>query len=174
MRDKAHHRVALAGLAILLAVAAHIPVANADDAAPPLPARTAKGGSEIERFCSNIADAAKDRRYAIQTAELEKLKADVDARMAKLEAKRAEYEGWLKRRQDFMTKAEESVVAIYAKMKPDAAAERLAGLDPELAAAMLMKIAPRQAGVILNEMDSKQAAKLTSIMAAAARPEDPS
>ena len=36
--------------------------------------------SEVERFCSNIADAARDRRYALQAAELKQLQADIDAR----------------------------------------------------------------------------------------------
>lgn len=129
---------------------------------------------EIQEFCSNIADAAKDRRYALQLKELEALKKEVDSRVAQLEAKRAEYEQWLKRRQDFMTSAEKSVVDIYSKMKADAAAERLADVDPMLAAGILMKLNTRQAGIILNEMNRKAAAKLTGIMAAVARPQDPS
>jgi len=129
---------------------------------------------EIRQFCANIADAAKDRRYALQAMELEKLKTDIDERVAKLEAKRVEYEEWLKRREDFMAMAEASVVDIYSKMKPDAAAERLSEVEPMLAASILMKLNTRQAGVILNEMKSKSAAKLTGIMAAAANPQDPS
>lgn len=129
---------------------------------------------EIQEFCSNIADAAKDRRYALQLKELEALKKEVDSRVAQLEAKRAEYEEWLKRRQDFMTSAEKSVVDIYSRMKADAAAERLADVDPMLAAGILMKLNTRQAGIILNEMNRKAAAKLTGIMAAVARPQDPS
>jgi flagellar motility protein MotE (MotC chaperone) len=149
------------------------------------PARTASGGdvvaaapaageTEVERFCSNIADAARDRRYALQTQELQKLKADIDERIKALEAKRLEYEEWLKRRDDFLDKAEDNVVKIYAKMKPDAAAERLAEVKIELAAGILMKLDPRQASTILNEMDTKAAATITGIMGAATRKEDPS
>lgn len=72
-----------------------------------------------------------------------------------------------------MAKAEASVVDIYSKMKPDAAAERLSAVEPMLAASILMKLNTRQAGVILNEMNSKSAAKLTGIMAAVANPQDP-
>ncbi len=128
---------------------------------------------EIREFCSNIADAAKDRRYALQVQELETLKKDIDTRVAQLEAKRAEYETWLKRREEFMTSAERGVVEIYSKMKPDAAAERLSDVEPMLAAAILMKLNTRQAGIILNEMNRKAAAELTGIMAAASRPQDP-
>jgi len=135
---------------------------------------TAAAGSDTERFCSSIVDAARDRRYAIQTAELETLRKDVDARLALLEEKRVEYEGWLKRRNEFLSRAEDSVVAIYATMRPDAAAERLAELKAELAAGILMKLKAKDAGIILNEMDSKAAATLTTIMASAARRQDPS
>jgi flagellar motility protein MotE (MotC chaperone) len=130
--------------------------------------------SEVERFCSNIADAARDRRYALQAAELKQLQTEVDNRIKALEEKRNEYETWLKRREVFLARAEEGVVNIYAGMKPDAAAERLAIVDVNLAAAILMKLESRKAGVILNEMDQKAAAKLTGIMASAARRTDPS
>lgn len=140
---------------------------------PVLAAATPEPTTEIQRFCSNIADAARDRRYALQAKELETLQADIDKRMKALEEKRAEYEEWLKRRNDFMAGAEDGVVKIYARMRPDAAAERLAEVDVELAAAILMKLDSRQAGVILNEMERKAAAALTGIMASAARKEDP-
>jgi flagellar motility protein MotE (MotC chaperone) len=149
------------------------------------PARTASGetanaaaaattGDEVQRFCTNITDAARDRRYALQAKELERLKGEIDERMKALEAKRKEYEDWLKRRDDFLAKAEDNVVKIYAKMKPDAAAERLAEVKVELAAGILMKLDPRQSSTILNEMDSKAAATITGIMASAARKVDPS
>lgn len=128
---------------------------------------------DIRRFCSNIADAARDRRYALQKSELETLQKDIDQRIAALEEKRAEYEEWLARRNDFLARAEENLVDIYSRMRPDAAAERLAEVKPELAAGILMKLQSRQAGVILNEMDSKIAAVLTGIMASAARRQDP-
>ena len=145
----------------------------------PAPAFTAEaqaGSSrnEVERFCTNIADAARDRRYVLQTQQLEELKSEVDARIAALEEKRREFEGWLARREAFLAKAEENLVQIYSSMRPDAAAERLAEVRVDLAAAILMKLEPRTAGIILNEMNSKTAAAITGIMASAGRPEDPS
>ncbi|TIV66219.1 MAG: hypothetical protein E5V86_09255 [Mesorhizobium sp.] len=125
--------------------------------------------SEVQRFCSNI-----DSRYALQAEELKQLQAGIDERMKALEAKKAEYEEWLKRREVFLARAEDGVVKIYAGMKPDAAAERLAMVNAELAAAILMKLDSRKASVILNEMDQKAAATLTGIMASAARRVDPS
>ena len=139
-----------------------------------LPDAAGKTATEVERFCTGIADAARDRRYSLQAMELKKLQEDVDARIKLLDAKRAEYESWMKRREEFLAQAEDGVVKIYASMKPDAAAERLAALNARLAAGILMKLDSRKAGVILNEMDSEAAATLTGIMAAAARREDPS
>ncbi len=133
----------------------------------------AETGTEIERFCSNIADAARDRRYALQAQELVSLQKEVDSRIKALEEKRAEYESWMKRREEFLALAEDGVVKIYGGMRPDAAAERLAELDAVLAAGILMKLDARKAGVILNEMQPKVAATLTGIMANAARRSDP-
>lgn len=130
-------------------------------------------GTEVERFCSNIADAARDRRYMLQTEELQALQQEVDKRIKLLEEKRAEYEAWLKRREDFLAKAEDGVVKIYSGMRADAAAERLAEMDASLAAGILMKLEARKAGVILNEMERKAAAMLTGVMAAASRRNDP-
>lgn len=181
--------LAAAGLAVVLAGAG---TAYAEQAAPkavpaqgaptqfiarPVPTDTpiaAVEPSEVERFCSNIADAARDRRYALQAEELKNLQAEVDKRIALLEERRTEYETWLKRREVFLARAEEGVVQIYSRMKPDAAAERLAVMNIDLAAAILMKLDARKSSVILNEMESKSAAELTRIMASASRREDPS
>jgi flagellar motility protein MotE (MotC chaperone) len=151
-----------------------LPGAPAAEAPQQLTRETAPDESEIQRFCSNIADAARDRRYVLQAEELKQLQAGIDQRMKALEDKRAEYEQWLKRREVFLARAEDSIVKIYAGMKPDAAAERLAMVNVDLAAAILLKLDPRKAGVILNEMDQKSAAALTGIMASAARRVDPS
>jgi flagellar motility protein MotE (MotC chaperone) len=159
----------------LMAVGPAQTASGADEAAQVAAvAAPAEGSTEVQRFCSNIADAARDRRYALQEQELEKLRADIDVRIKALEEKRKEYEEWLKRRDDFLAKAEDNVVKIYAKMKPDAAAERLAEVNLELAAGILMKLNPKQSSIILNEMDRKAAATITGVMAAATRKEDPS
>lgn len=141
---------------------------------PQAPVSGATTGGEIERFCTNIADAARDRRYALQSKELEALQAEIDQRIRQLEEKRVEYQTWLEKREAFVALAEGNVVEIYASMRPDAAAERMEELRGELAAAILMKLDARKAGVILNEMEKKSAAMLTNIMANAARNEDPS
>ena len=170
----ANGRVALAaGVGILLGALVFSGTPAATQAVDALTERIGQVDDDIRRFCSNIADAARDRRHALQQAELESLQKDIDQRIAALEEKRAEYEEWLARRNDFLAKAEGNLVDIYSRMRPDAAAERLAEVNAELAAGILMKLQARQAGIILNEMDSKAAATLTGIMASAARRQDP-
>ncbi|MDK1488513.1 MotE family protein [Sinorhizobium sp. 7-81] len=153
-----------AACALMLA----LPGAFAQDVtAPP-----AESGSvnEIQQFCTNIADAARDQRYLLQRKELENLQASVDERIATLEKRRAEYEDWLKRRNDFLKQAELGLVDIYKTMKPDAAAGKLEMVRPEIAAAIVMRLPPRQSSLILSEMSDDKAAVLTNIISSASDP----
>ena len=125
---------------------------------------------DVEQFCTNIADAARDRRYLIQKQQLADLKAGVDKRMKELDAKRAEYEDWLTRRNDFLKSAQAGLVDIYNKMESDAAAGQLELLDPNIAAAIVMKLPPAKASAILNEMKAEKAARIAGIIASAGDP----
>ena len=126
--------------------------------------------NEIQQFCTNIADAARDQRYLLQRKDLETLQASVDERIAALEKRRAEYEDWLKRRNDFLKQAELGLVDIYKTMKPDAAAGKLEMVRPEIAAAIVMKLPARQSSLILSEMSDEKAAVLTNIISSASDP----
>lgn len=112
---------------------------------------------EIRKFCGNIDDQAADARYALQTRQLTELKADVEERMRALEEKRREYEMWLKRRDEFVSKAQDSLVDIISKMKPEAAA------------ALILKLNPRVSSIILNEMPPEKAAKLARVIVGSQR-----
>jgi flagellar motility protein MotE (MotC chaperone) len=116
------------------------------------------------QFCTNISDAAADARLAWQMKELEKTEASLRERIAELEAKRAEYEKWLKLRQDFLKKAEDNVVGIYSRMRPDAAAAQIASMQDETAAAVLAKLNVRSSSAILNEMEPARAAHLANTL----------
>jgi flagellar motility protein MotE (MotC chaperone) len=119
---------------------------------------------EIDRYCTNITDTAADARYAMQTRELAELRADIDSRIEQLDAKRKEYEIWLKRRDEFIDKAEDSLVGIISKMRPDAAAAQMALLGDEAAAALLLKLNPRVSSVILNEMPAEKSSRLARVI----------
>lgn len=132
----------------------------------PCAAQTAGEASDVERFCTNIAEPARERRYAILQAQIETLETGVETRMRALEAKRAEVEEWLGKRDAFLDRAEDRLVAIYDNMRPDAAAERLALLDDALAAGIVMKLKPKRAALVLNEMDTARAAAVSALIAA--------
>ena len=122
--------------------------------------------NDIETFCTNIADPARERRYTIKKQKLEDLQRRIEAQMLALESKRAELDEWVSRRDAFADRARESLVEIYSRMRPDAAAERLSLLSDMLAAAILMKLKPSKAGVILNEMETEKAAAISTVIAA--------
>ena len=128
-------------------------------------------GDEIQQFCTNIADAARDQRYLLQKKDLEKLQADVDERIATLEKRRDEYEDWLKRRDDFLKQAQIGLVGIYKTMKADAAAAKLELVNPGVAAAIIMSLPPRQSSLILSEMSNEKAAVVTNVISSATDPD---
>lgn len=177
------------GLAITGAVPASEPPAPAPAPAP-APVRPAKPGSvtappkpappvaaapadgDVALFCSNVTDPAVDARLAWQLKELEKAENQLRERIAEVEAKRAEYEKWMALRDDFLKKAEASVVEIYSRMKPDAAATQIAGMADETAAAVLAKLSPRSSSAIFNEMDTARAAHLADLLGGMRRVDD--
>jgi flagellar motility protein MotE (MotC chaperone) len=155
----------LAGMTLQAAAQTQLP--SLLEQAPP-----AANSDDIRRFCSNITDAARERRFAIQKAELEKLRQEIEDKITLLEEKRVELEEWAKRRDEFSEAANEGLVEVYAKMRPDAAAQRMEKLPGGLTAALLTKLSPRAAGTILNEMSPDQAANVTVIMSAVASKTD--
>jgi flagellar motility protein MotE (MotC chaperone) len=143
--------------------------------APPKPAppqAAVPADNEVALFCSNVADPAVDARLAWQLKELEKTENQLRERIAEVEAKRAEYEKWMALRDDFLKKAEASVVEIYSRMKPDAAATQIAGMADETAAAVLAKLSPRSSSAIFNEMDTARAAHLADLLGGMRRVDD--
>src|SRR3954447_22032355 len=143
--------------------------------APPKPAppqAAANADNEVALFCSNVADPAVDARLAWQLKELEKSENQLRERIAEVEAKRAEYEKWMALRDDFLKKAEASVVEIYSRMKPDAAATQIAGMADETAAAVLAKLSPRSSSAIFNEMETGRAAHLADLLGGMRRVDD--
>ncbi|WP_420960900.1 MotE family protein [Brucella sp. IR073] len=151
---------AVVAIFLALAPAAH---AQQTGAIPQVPSSV----EEIQKYCSNLTDNAADARHAIQTKELNDLRKQVDERVKALEEKRKEYEVWLQRRNEFIAKAQDSLVQIISKMKPDAAAAQLTLIDDEAAAALLLKLSPRTSSVILNEMPAEKSAQLARVIVGA-------
>jgi flagellar motility protein MotE (MotC chaperone) len=142
--------------------------------APPKPAPPAviSHENEVAQFCSNVVDPAVDARLAWQLTELAKAETKLRERIAEVEAKRAEYEKWMALRDEFLKKAEASVVEIYSRMRPESAATQIAGMADETAAAVLAKLSPRSSSAIFNEMDSARAAHLADLLGGMRRVDD--
>ncbi len=118
--------------------------------------------SEAQRYCQNVAAAAADARFALQTRKLNDLEGEIAKRVAALEAKEAEVKDVLSRHDEAVKRADATVVAIYAKMRPDAAAQQISALDDATAAAVLEQLNARQASAILNEITPERAVKLVN------------
>ena len=133
------------------------------------PSRRRSRPSAARQYCVNIANAAADARFAWQKKTLADTEQELEKRIALLEAKTAEFQKWVTRRDEFVKKARDNLVLIYSRMRPDAAAMQLTAMDEETASAVLLKLEPRTASLILNEMEPAQAARLTAIIGGAAR-----
>jgi flagellar motility protein MotE (MotC chaperone) len=130
------------------------------------PQDAAASAGDVKQFCINNAAAAGDARIAWQTAKLLDLESKIKQRLAELEARKAELMELQKAREEAMKNARDEVIAIYAHMKPEAAAPLLAAMEDPVAAAILARLSPRTASAILNEMEPARAAQLTHGMAA--------
>lgn len=164
-------RKSLARSGLLVALLGFCPAAAHAASAAPEPKRAegvvaavppAPPATDAQRFCQNVAAAAADARFALQTRKLNDLEEGVAKRVAALEAKEAEVKAVLAEHEEAKKRAETSLVAIYAKMRPDAAAGQIAALDNATAAAVLRGLNARQSSAILNEISSDRAVKLVN------------
>ncbi len=121
--------------------------------------------SDVERFCSNIATGANEARLAFQMEQAALIEKDIEDKTAKLDSKIQELKALIAKRDDFLKRSEEATVAIFAKMRPDAAALQLISMDERSAASVVSKLNPRSASLILAEMDPGRAARLAEAMA---------
>jgi flagellar motility protein MotE (MotC chaperone) len=126
-------------------------------------------GESAGRFCSNIAPTAVEARIAWQMKRLNELDEQIKRRIAELNVKEAEARAWVTKREDMLNKASDDIVAIYAKMQPEAASAQLSAMDDGGAAGILSKLNARVASAILDEMDSARAARLTDLISGAAK-----
>jgi flagellar motility protein MotE (MotC chaperone) len=125
----------------------------------------AENGDGVARYCANIAPVAVESRIAWEMKRLKELEDEIKGKMTALDAKETEARDWVNKRQDLLSRAEDDIVAIYAKMKPEASAAQMNVMDDASAAAILSKLNPRAASAILGEMEAERAAKLSDIIA---------
>jgi flagellar motility protein MotE (MotC chaperone) len=169
----AHSRPRLRSSILLLAAATLGLSIRAADAEPKKPEAVARSetpraresratpSAESAKYCAEIAAAASLARNARAEKDLIELEKRLVERAAELDAKRAELQAVIDRHEAMVKKADERLVAIYARMRPDAAAAQFADMDEEMAAAMLMRLEPKKSSAILNEMEAPRAVALT-------------
>jgi flagellar motility protein MotE (MotC chaperone) len=160
-------------LACAFAIAGQSAAFAQDGVKPKVPAITPdkSAESDIARYCANFAPLAAESRMAYQTKLLIALEAEVKKRISELETQEAEARDWVTKREALLKSANEDVVAIYAKMEPEAAAAQIGAMGDAAGAAILVKLNPRAAGGILGEMDAEKAARLTNLIAGQTDPE---
>ena len=164
-------RLISASLALML----FAPVVGAEDAKSDdkemevlqMPSPTAPELSPAQQYCSNVLDEATAAQIAQQTRNLEKAQKQLDDRIGLLSEKAEVLKSWIKMREDFTVRATESLVQIYSKMKPDAAAAQLAVMDEMVAAAVVSKLTPKVSSLIMTEMEAAKAARLSAVIAGA-------
>lgn len=135
--------------------------AFADDPTPPR--------SLVDGYCGAIGDKAAEARAAWQTEQLTDLQKRIEEKLVQLENKRKDLQGWVEKRDQILKSANQSLVDIYAKMDPEAAAAQLARAETATAVSVLHQLKARSASAILNSMDPDKAAMLVKMLAATAR-----
>ncbi len=165
------HSLALPGLLAMLASLG--PTAQAAAPAAPSPAAAPMPATDAQRFCQNVAAAAADARFALQTRKLNDLQDGIAKRISALEAKEEEIKAVLAMHDQAKKQAEAALVGIYAKMRPDAAAGQIAALDDAVAAAVLQGLNARQSSAILNEIPAERAVRLVGTIAGLVPPPPP-
>lgn len=173
-------RVAGGLLGCMMMGAPGIAAANADKAANPVPiemqadlllitgsTKAASTSTTTSDYCKSLGPAAGEARMKWQADQLKKLERQVETATAELEQRRKELQDWITRRDDFIKRANEQLIAIYRSIKPEVAAAQLSELNDETASAILLKLDARVASRIFDELPGPRAARLVSLIAGA-------
>ena len=122
---------------------------------------------DYQKYCYNIADEARDARYARQKLLLERMREELRVLMQRLEKKSAEYERWVKAREDIRRRMTRAMIETYAKMEPEVAAQQIARMEYAVAVAILTGLEPKKASAILGEMEPRVAGNLVNVIVGA-------
>ena len=121
--------------------------------------------SEIQRYCSGAVPSVKDARTMWEVGQLSDAEKRIAEKTALLEKRLKQLEEWSAKRDEFMKRADDNTVAIFAKMKPEAAAAQFATMDERDAASFISKLPPRAASLVLGEMEAGRAGRLARLAA---------
>lgn len=119
---------------------------------------------DFQQYCYYNVDAVSDAKFAWQAKTIAEMETKLKVVIEKLEAKQKEYQTWVTRREEFISKMTTSLVKIYSAMDPENAAAQIAIVDFDTAVSILTKLQPRAASAILNEMKPERASQLVKII----------
>ena len=123
---------------------------------------------DFQKFCFYNADAVQEARFVWQAKLISRMEERLKKLIKRLEVRQAEYKKWVKRREDFISKATDTLVSIYTAMDPEVAATQIAQMDYDTALSILIKLKPRDASAIMNELEPKRAGQLVKVIVGAA------
>jgi len=124
--------------------------------------------SLARQYCRVVGNDALAAKLAEERRRAEDLKRQIETKIGELEAATAEQKKWLQLRKEFQEKATDNLVAVYALMDAEAAAQRLTNVTDDVAAAILLKLPAKATSAILAEMQSDKAGRLTAYLAGSA------
>ena len=143
------------------------------EAEPPVPpGADSEKMTPAEQYCAKVGDVAAKTQFVKQRKAFEQAQAGLDARIKSLNEKTEKLQSWIKKREDFLTSASDSLVEIYTKMKPEVAASQLVLMKATMAAAIVARLPPKAASAVLAEMDAPRAAQMSAVLAGVAELQD--
>ena len=122
---------------------------------------------DYQKYCYNRADEARYARCARQKLLLQRMRERLRDLMRRLEKKSAEYERWVKAREDIRRRMTRAMIETYAKMEPEVAAQQIARMEYAVAVAILTGLEPKKASAILGEMEPRVAGNLVNVIVGA-------
>lgn len=147
-------------LALLCAASVNVEQPHAAEGQPVEKPMAERDQSDGQEYCSSVAKAATAAKAAAQEARLRDLESLIKRRGDELDAKKRELEAVIEKYETLLRKADETLVTVYTKMKPDSAAAQFALLDDEVAVALLSRLNPKTSSQILSEMTASRGAGL--------------
>ena len=119
---------------------------------------------ETFRYCLNISDKAKEARHAVLMKRLKEMEAVVDGKLEKMTGLITELRTWTEKRENFLARANDSLVQIFQSMRADSAALQLTEVGPVMAASIIAKLEPKISSAIMAEMKPDDAANITMVL----------
>ncbi|MEM7289376.1 MAG: MotE family protein [Pseudomonadota bacterium] len=120
--------------------------------------------NESNRYCVNIYDKAKEARHVVLMDRLQGMQSIVDEKLVEMNQRIVELRTWTEKREQFLSRAKDSLVEIFQTMRSDSAALQMTEMGPVMSAAIIAKLEPKFSSAILAEMEPGDAAKITLVL----------